>query len=164
MAVTPIHDDLRHDAERAAARLTDAHAGVDAARSEYHRAVRRLHLAGASLREIADALDLSHQRVHQIIESTGGVPDWRHRRRSAEPACSFCGATSDAVGHLIAGPAVYICDGCVRRREAGAVVGGRCDFCGRTDQPGSEQAADQVAHICADCLRFCHEVLAALPR
>lgn len=30
------------------------------------------------------------------------------------PACSFCGAGAGSVDHLIAGPGVWICDGCVR--------------------------------------------------
>lgn len=29
-------------------------------------------------------------------------------------ACSFCGAGTTQVGHLISGPGVWICDGCVR--------------------------------------------------
>jgi ClpX C4-type zinc finger protein len=29
-------------------------------------------------------------------------------------ACSFCGAGKSQVGHLITGPGVWICDGCVR--------------------------------------------------
>ena len=32
----------------------------------------------------------------------------------ADPACSFCGAKTAAVNHLITGPGVWICDGCVR--------------------------------------------------
>jgi len=47
------------------------------ARVDYHHQIRRLHAAGGSLREIADALGLSHQRVHQIVgepEFTG--PHW----------------------------------------------------------------------------------------
>ncbi len=31
-----------------------------------------------------------------------------------DAACSFCGKGSDEVRHLIAGPGVFICDGCVR--------------------------------------------------
>jgi hypothetical protein len=42
--------------------------------SGVHRAVRRLHLSGASLRELGAALHLSHQRVHQIVESARGAP------------------------------------------------------------------------------------------
>jgi ClpX C4-type zinc finger len=31
-----------------------------------------------------------------------------------EVRCSFCGKTKDEVGRLVAGPGVFICDGCVR--------------------------------------------------
>ena len=31
-----------------------------------------------------------------------------------DAACSFCGKGSDEVRHLIAGPGVFICEGCVR--------------------------------------------------
>ncbi len=44
----------------------------EAARSRlaFHDAVCELHHAGGSLREIAQALDLSRQRVHQIVSSS----------------------------------------------------------------------------------------------
>jgi ClpA/ClpB-like protein len=51
-----LHDkllDLQHEEERA--------------RVDYQHAIRRLHAKGGSLREIADELGLSHQRVHQIV-------------------------------------------------------------------------------------------------
>ncbi|HUE67727.1 MAG TPA: ClpX C4-type zinc finger protein [Candidatus Acidoferrum sp.] len=31
-----------------------------------------------------------------------------------EGRCSFCGKGGDQVGRLVAGPGVFICDGCVR--------------------------------------------------
>jgi hypothetical protein len=55
-----------------------AHARVD-----YHHAIKKLHAAGGSLREIADALELSHQRVHQIVDGPAGPaggPPWGGRR------------------------------------------------------------------------------------
>ncbi len=64
--------DLLDRAKTAEARVIDAEHAAEVARADFHRAVRRLQLAGASLREIADALGLSHQRVHQIVESAGG--------------------------------------------------------------------------------------------
>jgi hypothetical protein len=36
-------------------------------RGEYHQAIDTLHRSGATLREIADGLGISHQRVHQIV-------------------------------------------------------------------------------------------------
>ncbi|MBW2468357.1 MAG: ATP-dependent Clp protease ATP-binding subunit ClpX, partial [Deltaproteobacteria bacterium] len=36
-----------------------------------------------------------------------------HNNRS-EPFCSFCGKDQSVVKKLIAGPAVYICDECIR--------------------------------------------------
>lgn len=35
------------------------------------------------------------------------------KSRIAVLSCSFCGKTTDQVNHLVAGPAVYICDECV---------------------------------------------------
>ncbi|HTM03034.1 MAG TPA: hypothetical protein VL173_06005 [Vicinamibacterales bacterium] len=37
-----------------------------------HTAIRRLHLAGVSLREVAEARSFTHQRVHQIVDGSGG--------------------------------------------------------------------------------------------
>jgi ClpX C4-type zinc finger len=38
--------------------------------------------------------------------------------RTRRLACSFCGSTADQVTRLIAGPRVFICDGCVARCNA----------------------------------------------
>jgi ClpX C4-type zinc finger protein len=35
-------------------------------------------------------------------------------RRSRTGACSFCGKHQDQAQRLIAGPGVFICDGCIR--------------------------------------------------
>lgn len=51
--------DLQHEEERA--------------RVDYQHAIRRLHANGGSLREIADELGLSHQRVHQIVGEEAGA-------------------------------------------------------------------------------------------
>jgi hypothetical protein len=55
-------------------RLLDLQHGVERARSDYHHTIRRLHAGGSSLREIADELGLSHQRVHQIVDLSGAEP------------------------------------------------------------------------------------------
>jgi predicted transcriptional regulator len=47
--------------------MLDAQHALELARSDFHHAIRRLHAAGATMREIATAFGLSHQRVHQIV-------------------------------------------------------------------------------------------------
>jgi hypothetical protein len=69
-------------------RLVDLESQTAHARVDYHHAIKKLHAAGGSLREIAEALELSHQRVHQIVEEPVGIPmppfsrrGWKHGRR-----------------------------------------------------------------------------------
>ena len=155
-------------------RLARSQQAMDDARTDYHQAVRRLHLAGGSLRDIAEALELSYQRVHQIIQGTGGLPDWRHPRTTADLVCSFCGASPADAAKLIAGPAVQICDFCVglaRQAHAthapaartGAVLSpvstGDCSFCGGSPGP---LVAGAAGYICLSCVDFCDEVLAVV--
>ncbi len=115
-------EELLAEARRAKERLIDVERDAEVFRAEFHRAVRRLHLHGASLRELAGALGLSHQRVHQIVESAGGSRRWLRQPEPSQPeprspgahlACTFCGQGQDQVQKLIAGPHVYICDACV---------------------------------------------------
>jgi hypothetical protein len=169
----PIDADLLSRARSAEARVIDAEHDADVARADFHRAVRRLQLAGGSLREIADALGLSHQRVHQIVEAAGGSRRWRWRG-SPPPdlrTCSFCGRDQKhlrpyggATGRarvLVAGPGVFICGSCVARAES-AVSGSAAAAppgAGIAAQPlpGSEDAdiqpvgADQAAARCSFC-------------
>ena len=117
------------------------------AKVDYHQAIRRLHAAGGSLREIAEALRLSHQRVHQIVdEAAEPTRRWRWRREPqvlSGPVgpCSFCGRPRDVCAKLIAGPGVFICDRCVMqvtRLAAGAAVDDRAEGSMRLEPPGSE--------------------------
>jgi transcriptional regulator with XRE-family HTH domain len=48
-------------------KLLDLQHQEERARVDYQHAIRRLQAKGGSLREIADELGLSHQRVHQIV-------------------------------------------------------------------------------------------------
>ncbi len=84
MAMT-LDSDALHRATAARDRLLDLQHGVEVARVDYHDAIRRLHARGGSLREIAESLGLSHQRVHQIVEpvdgSTGRGPGRGRPRR-----------------------------------------------------------------------------------
>jgi ATP-dependent protease Clp ATPase subunit len=97
-------------------------------------------------------------------------------------ACSFCGSGQRQVGHLIAGPHVYICDRCVIR--AHAVIAGQgqtasthlatihqvgdayeaaqCSFCGKRRYQVAGMAAaapgDNLA-VCEECLDLCDEII-----
>jgi hypothetical protein len=111
-----MNDELLAEARQAQERLIDAERDAEVARADFHRAVRRLHLHGASLRELAADLGLSHQRVHQIVESAGGSRRWlRGDHGRPDPSllvCTFCGRDQKHVKKLIAGPGAYICDNC----------------------------------------------------
>jgi hypothetical protein len=158
------------------------------ARAEFHRAVRRLHLSGVSLRELAATLGLSHQRVHQIVEAAGGSRRWRRpKRRPSELACSFCARPQRRTRRLVAGPGVYSCENCVAlaetvissRRTAETTLGPvqpvpdsaphrRCSFCGkyRRQLTGLATSVNNPtsgkvagdAAICAECLALCREI------
>ena len=71
------------EARELRSRLLELQHDADRAKLDYHHAIRRLHAAGGSMREIAEALDLSHQRVHQIVEGdepVGHRMGWSHPR------------------------------------------------------------------------------------
>ncbi|MFN2471925.1 MAG: Clp protease N-terminal domain-containing protein [Gaiellaceae bacterium] len=63
-----LDEQLLGEAKQVRDRLLDLQHDVDRARVDYQHVIRRLHAAGGSLREIAEELGLSHQRVHQIVE------------------------------------------------------------------------------------------------
>jgi len=180
-------EELLARAKRAQERLIEAEHAAEVARAEFHRAVRRLHLSGASLRELARALHLSHQRVHQIVEAAGGARRWGRRgRQPPELACSFCGRPQRKTRKLVAGPGVYICEKCVEMAEAVICSGHatetalgllrpvaegatrrRCSFCGkhRRQVAGLATTVDNPAGkvagdaaICAECLTLCREI------
>jgi ClpX C4-type zinc finger len=201
-----MNDQLLTEARRAQERLIDAERDVEVARAEFHRAVRRLHLNGSSLRELAASLGLSHQRVHQIVEEAGGSRRWVRVRASSqsrggqsqgrslsghsrEPqlACTFCGKRQSEVRKLIAGPGVYVCNGCIdlavdvitsgraARTALGTMntvpeqrSGVRCNFCGK-DRGQVERVAimpevtvertSSSAAVCSECLVLCNEII-----
>jgi hypothetical protein len=180
---------LLAEARQAQERLIDAERDADVFRAEFHRAVRRLHLHGASLRELASGLGLSHQRVHQIVESAGGSRRWLRRDPvRPDPAllhCTFCGKDQKRVKKLIAGPSVYICDGCVTLAKSVISTGEpsttaiaelaagpedeprtQCSFCGkRRDQVAGlvvssvQTERKAPATTCTECLDLCTEII-----
>jgi hypothetical protein len=178
---------LLAQAKRAEERLIEAEHDAEVARAEFHRAVRRLHLSGVSLRELAGALRLSHQRIHQIVEAAGGARRWRNRGPSSlELACSFCGHAQRETRKLVTGPGVYICEACVELTEAVIASGRtaqttlgpvqavsedatrrRCSFCGKDRREVSGLASTVAnpcgkfagdAAICTECLTLCGEI------
>lgn len=76
-----LDEQLLTEARTVRERLLDLQHDVDRARADYQHAIRRLHAAGGSMREIAEVLGLSHQRVHQIVDA--GPEDARRGRRVA---------------------------------------------------------------------------------
>jgi hypothetical protein len=169
--------ELLKKARGAGSKLVEAERQALVSRAEYHTAVRRLHLAGASLREIAHALDLSHQRVQQIVDGAGGTwwqRMWRTRNVKRDAVCTFCGRPPSEVSKLIAGPNVYICDVCVGLAERSLVGGAgppsvapskrkralsRCSFCSRRRGTQRPLFSGPAACVCGECLRLCREIL-----
>lgn len=162
-------------ARGAGERLLAAERELLLARADSNTAIRRLHLAGGSLREIAGALDLSHQRVQQIVERAGGSwwqRMWRTRKVARDAVCTFCGLPPSEVSKLIAGPDVYVCDRCVASAErvlAGGRVAGfeaarkgartRCSFCRKGAAERRAVVSSGEASVCAACLGTCREIL-----
>jgi hypothetical protein len=181
-------EELLSAARRAQEQLVEADHAAGIAKARFHHAVRRLHLSGASLRELATALNLSHQRVHQIVEAAGGGRRWQRRGRLPDdPACSFCRRPQHAGRKLVAGPGTFICETCIETAEAvihsgqaaetalgplrpvpGDETQGRCSFCGkrRHQVAGLATTVDNPAGgkfagdagICAACLTLCREI------
>ena len=176
MALDP---ELVREAERARERLVVSQHAAERARADYHHAIRQLHVAGGSLREIAEVLRLSHQRVHQIIDEAAEPTRRRWRRepqRLPGPPgpCSFCGRPHDVCAKLIAGPGVFICDRCVgqaTQRSGGPVVEGRAEGSMRLEPSGSEvrcsfcgKEARKVRHLVASGLSVPAGKFGDLPR
>jgi hypothetical protein len=166
-----INADLLAAAKQTGTDLAEAERRALVARAEFHTAVRRLHLAGGSLREIADALTLSHQRVHQIVDGSGGSwwrTAWRTRGTTDDAVCTWCLRPPGEVKKLVAGPNIYICDGCVRDaertlRRAGDDTAGsrvtRCSFCRKFAGPSRQVAKGTHANVCGECLQLCREFM-----
>jgi hypothetical protein len=172
-----IDQELLKKAQSAGDRLVEAEQQTLLARTEYHTTVRRLHLAGGSLREIAEALGVSHQRVQQIVDDAGGswwTRVWRTRTVKRDAVCSFCTRPPSEVSKLIAGPNVYICNACVDHAEQVAAGGSKapslfflsrgnvrcaCSFCGEKRDKGRPVVTRGESNVCGDCLRLCREIL-----
>jgi hypothetical protein len=98
-------------------------------------------------------------------------------------SCSFCGKSQKQVRKLIAGPRVYICDGCLGRVHAVIAGHGRtastpiatiqqvsdeggaeqCSFCGKQRHQVAAMASAGDARICNECLELCDEIVEESP-
>jgi hypothetical protein len=159
-------------AQAAGVNLADAEKAAALARAEYNTVIRRIHLGGASLREIAGALGMSHQRVQQIVDDAGG--SW-WQRRTRDTVCTFCGRPPSEVSKLISGPNVFICDSCVSLAEASfshgvgggargplaAAQGGRaaCSFCGKRRSRERPVVIGPASNVCNACIGLCRQIL-----
>ena len=171
----PLDPNLLDRAKAAGRQLADAERAALLARADYHTAIRRLHLAGASFREMANALSLSHQRVQQVVTAAGGSwwQVWRRRTLERDAVCSWCERPPSEVSKLIAGPKVYICDSCVGAAERAVkftatgdstltTLSGatrhRCSFC-RKRGTDSRSLVIGAANVCGECLIVCRDIL-----
>jgi Clp amino terminal domain, pathogenicity island component len=97
------------EAKEARQRLVDLESQTAHVRVDYQHAIKKLHAAGGSLREIADALELSHQRVHQIVEGPAGPPGgppwmgrrWKHGRHRGRNRRSFVAHFDDGAREVM---------------------------------------------------------------
>src|SRR5207245_1479406 len=106
-----LDEKLLREARTIRDKLIELQFEADRTQVAYQHSIRTLHAAGGSMREIADALGLSHQRVHQIVDAVAGKAAIKQsgRRRNkfkGDPSlqCSFCGSYQSDVPKLIAGP------------------------------------------------------------
>ena len=180
MSLDNVDKELLATARAAAGRLADVERDAQMARGDYHHAVRRLHLAGAPLRDVAQALGISHQRVQQIVQAGGGTwwsRVWHGRKLHADLICSFCDLPPGQVNKLIAGPKVYICDTCVATAEqtlrgekpsqsgsaqmapVAATSRLKCSFCGRKPRHDRAVVGSRDKRVCDTCLSLCRSIL-----
>ena len=88
--MTPLDPTALGEARESRDRMLEAQHELERARADYGHAIRRLHAEGGSLREIAESLGLSHQRVHQLVEGDeGGAARKSPRRRFDWPFTRF---------------------------------------------------------------------------
>lgn len=159
------------------------------AKNEFSQSVRLMHNSGASLRDIAQVLGLSHQRVHQLVGSGGsgawGRLGWGGKRGMTSHSswfCSFCSAAQSDTNKLVAGPGVWICERCIAsatpiatkrapnledsnrfRLAAPSDHDLHCNFCGRKLRRVASlvSGGSPTRNICLDCLGLCNEVIDA---
>ncbi len=92
-------------------------------------------------------------------------------RSHHEPlSCTFCDRSQTEARHLIAGPTVYICDGCIAactdlvERGKPLLEGVEpthcCSFCGKARREVKALLRGPRAFICDECLGLCRDIAA----
>jgi ClpX C4-type zinc finger len=188
LTVDDMDEEVLAQARQAQERLIQAEEHAEAVRADFRRAVHRLIVGGSSPPDIAAALGLSDQQIHDVVGTADGAGRRsRGRPPGAELACTFCGRPQRKARKLIAGPGVYICDACVALAEwvvssgsaAGTSLGqihavpeqnrgARCRFCAKRRDQVTGLAAMLVesggtfagpAAICVECLSLCNKII-----
>lgn len=165
-------DDLTLVLEKEA-KIKELETTLELAKEDYHGAIRQMHIGGKSMREIAKLLNLSHQRVHQIIESENR--GWRAWLKLAKPElrCSLCDLRADQVQKLVQGPNIFACNICITScsmvlpmNSKGASVMSRgndfkklpptaklrCSFCGKLPSHRLDVVAGANHQVCSRCI------------
>ena len=159
--MAPLDEPLLAAAREAALRRAEAEASLSTAKANEQLAIRRLQLAGGSVREIAKALGYSHQRIQQMIGAVDDGRGWKRKGRSPDSlTCSFCDKEQQDALKLIAGPNVYICDECVDEARDGFSPQVKCSFCGKVSSPELLVRGLDAVAVCAECLDLCDEIIA----
>lgn len=154
-----LDDQLLGQARAAVAKRVEAEAQLAHARADEQRAIRLAQLAGGSVREIAKALGISHQRVQQLVDAADDGRGWKRKHKpSALLVCTFCGKDCSEVLKLIAGPGVYICDECVGLARKGLKPFDQCSFCGKSATKELPVRGTGKVAICRECLDLCDEI------
>lgn len=147
-------------------RIKSLEGQLEEAKESYYQAIRELHISGKSLREIAGLVNLSHQRVHQIVE--GQNKGWRPWLRPAKPElrCSFCGLLAEEVKKLVQGPNIFGCDACIHAYREALLAGSkdyrlldrssrlRCSFCGKLPNYKRRVVAGKEHQVCEKCIEL----------
>jgi Clp amino terminal domain, pathogenicity island component len=108
--LAPLDPTTLREARESRDRMLEAQHTLERARADYGHAIRRLHAEGGSLREIAESLGISHQRVHQLVDDDeGGAArgrrgrrfDWPFRRftRRARQVIVLAQQEAESLGH-----------------------------------------------------------------